>query len=81
MDQVQQVIEEINKNSIYKKKIVLNTLQTSELLGVSSGTLENWRKQGIGPQYVRLGGEGRKPRIMYPKTAIAEWLTNTIKTA
>jgi phage terminase Nu1 subunit (DNA packaging protein) len=80
MDQVQQVIEEINKNSIYKKKIALNTLQTSELLGVSSGTLENWRRQGIGPGYLKMSG-GKKAKVMYPKTAIAEWLTNTIKTA
>jgi hypothetical protein len=31
-------------------------------------TLANWRYQGIGPQYVKLGG-----KVLYPVEALIEW--------
>lgn len=49
MENLSIIIEEINKISLFHKKtIAFNQSQTAELLGVSSSTLENWRREGIG---------------------------------
>jgi predicted site-specific integrase-resolvase len=79
MERTQQIIENINLNPIYRSKLSLNTHQASELIGVSPNTLENWRKEGIGPEYIKMGG--KRGRVMYPKIAIAEFLAQTVKTA
>lgn len=55
----------------FEKVLNLNSKQVSQLLGVSASTVENWRKQGIGIEYVEVGG-----RVFYPKLKIAEFLTN-----
>ncbi|MCT7566041.1 helix-turn-helix domain-containing protein [Aliarcobacter butzleri] len=55
----------------FAKVLNLNSKQVSQLLGVSASTVENWRKQGIGIEYVEVGG-----RIFYPKLKIAEFMTN-----
>jgi hypothetical protein len=34
---------------------LLDTVQAAELLGVSPGTLENWRAEGKGPKFRRVG--------------------------
>lgn len=68
------IIDEINPK--FKRKIGLNQKELAELLGVSASTLEARRKDGTGVEYVTLGG-----RIIYPKVKVAEYLTNTIKTA
>lgn len=80
MNSITQVIEEINKtNPKFKQLIALNQKQTADIIGVSSSTLEAWRRDAIGPQYKKVNtGKGR---ILYPKIAIAEWLTQTIQTA
>ncbi|KAB7888874.1 helix-turn-helix transcriptional regulator [Poseidonibacter ostreae] len=81
MDSIANIIDEINNINVkYKKYIALNQKQTAEIIGVSSSTLENWRKQGIGIEYIKTG-IGTKGRILYPKQKIAEFLLNTIKTA
>lgn len=81
MDNISQIIEEINKISqTYKKTIAFNQKQTAELLGVSSSTLENWRKEGIGIEYIKAGN-GKRGRVLYPKIKIAEYLSRTVKVA
>jgi predicted site-specific integrase-resolvase len=81
MDSLSIIIEEINKISfLHKKAIAFNQSQTAELLGVSPSTLENWRKEGIGIEYIKAGN-GKRGRILYPKNKIAEYLSRTIKVA
>lgn len=73
--------EEINMiDPAYKRLVCLNQKQTADILGISSGSLENWRKEGIGPSYKKIEN-GKRGRVLYPKSAIVEWLNNTIKTA
>lgn len=55
----------------FAKVLNLNSKQTAGLLGVSASTIENWRKQGLGIDYVEVGG-----RILYPKLKIAEFQAN-----
>lgn len=64
----------------YKGLLCLNQKQTAEVIGVSSSTLDNWRKIGLGPSFKKIES-GKKGRVLYPKIAIIEWLANTIKTA
>ena len=64
----------------YKGLLCLNQKQTAEIIGVSSSTLDNWRKIGLGPSFKKIES-GKKGRVLYPKIAIIEWLANTIKTA
>ncbi|MBL1242805.1 MAG: helix-turn-helix domain-containing protein [Sulfurimonas sp.] len=81
MNSITQILEDINKISEkFKTIIVLNQKQTADVIGVSSSTLENWRKEGIGPEYKKINN-GKRGRILYPKVAIAEWLSDTVKTA
>ncbi len=79
MDNITYIIEEINKlDPKFKKLLALNQKQTADALGVSSSTLESWRKNALGPEYIKSGiGKGR---VLYPKQKIAEYLQNTIKT-
>ena len=78
---VTQTIEEINKISLkHKKLIAFNQSQTAEIIGVSSSTLENWGKEGIGIEYIKASN-GKRGRILYPKIKIAEYLSKTIKVA
>lgn len=35
---------------------------------ISVRTLANWRYQGTGPRYIRLGG-----KVLYPLTGVVEW--------
>ena len=75
-------IEEINKiNPKFKSLIALNQKQTADSIGISSSTLESWRRDGLGPSYIKMN-RGKRGRVLYPKIAIAEWLSsNFIKTA
>jgi len=73
-------VEEINLiNPNYKKLVCLNQKQTAEILGISSGSLENWRREGVGPTYKKIEN-GKRGRILYPKSAIVDWLNQTVKT-
>jgi len=74
-------VEEINLiDPSYKKLVCLNQKQTAEILGISSGSLENWRREGVGPAYKKIEN-GKRGRILYPKSAIVEWINQTIHTA
>ena len=82
MSSITQIIEEINKiNPKFKQLIALNQRQAADSIGVSSSTMESWRKIGIGPNYIKMNA-GMKGRVLYPKIAIAEWLvSHSVKTA
>lgn len=77
INSIEKVIADINQidNGKYKNKIVLNQSQVSNIIGVSSSTLEKWRNEGIGIEWKKVGG-----RVLYPKISIAQWLLQTIKT-
>ena len=81
------IVDEINSlDPKYKKIIALNQKQTAEAIGVSSSTLESWRKDAIGPEYKKMDnrGKSKKGRVLYSKIAVAAWMVNgsgTIKTA
>ena len=61
----------------YKDRLNLNSKQTASIIGVSASSIETWRKQGIGIDFVEIGG-----RILYPKLQIAELQANRkIRTA
>lgn len=54
---------------------VYDTKETARMLGLSPGTLANWRTTGKhGPDWVRACG-----RIMYRLSDINEWLEKNIK--
>ena len=46
----------------------LTAAETSVRLGVTTGTLANWRCAGAGPDYLKIGS-----RIMYPLDRIEEY--------
>ena len=54
-----------------EKILNLNSKQTAQIIGVSASTIEAWRKQGIGIDFIEVGG-----RILYPKLKIAEFQAN-----
>ena len=75
-EEIKQYMEQIDKLG-YEKILNLNSKQTASILGVSASTVEAWRKQGIGIEYIEVGG-----RILYPKLKIAEFQANRkIRTA
>lgn len=51
--------------------------ELAELSGMSEARLSEWRTQGIGPTYVKIGR-----RVMYPKEALLDYLRDhTVHTA
>ncbi len=82
MNSITHIIEEINKiNPKFKQLIAFSQKQTADAIGVSSSTLEDWRRKSIGPNYIKVDS-GKRGRVLYPKTAIAEWLlSHSVKTA
>lgn len=46
----------------------LNSKQTAQVIGVSPSTIENWRKAGVGIDYIMTAR-----RVMYPIRAIAKY--------
>lgn len=58
------------------------TLTPDELaaeLGVTTGTLANWRSRGIGPEYLKLT-PGRTGRIRYTRAAVDVWQSSRTRT-
>lgn len=75
-DEINMYMDQIDKLG-FEKKLNLNSKQTAEILGVSPSSIEAWRKQGIGVDYIEVGA-----RILYPKLKIAEFQAmRKIKTA
>ncbi|MCT7506464.1 helix-turn-helix domain-containing protein [Aliarcobacter cryaerophilus] len=75
-EEIKEYMQQIN-NLGYEEILNLNSKQTAGILGVSPSTVEAWRKQGIGIEYIQVGG-----RILCPKLKIAEFQANRkIRTA
>jgi predicted DNA-binding transcriptional regulator AlpA len=47
----------------------LSEEETAKILGMSRQTLANWRWQGKGPPYRKIGS-----RVRYPMDALIKWL-------
>lgn len=69
-DDITTYLNQINQMG-FEKILNLNSKQTAQIIGVSASTIEAWRKQGIGIEYIEVGG-----RILYPKLKIAEFQAN-----
>ncbi|MCT7564259.1 helix-turn-helix domain-containing protein [Aliarcobacter butzleri] len=61
----------------FTKGLNLNSKQTAQVVGVAQSTIEKWRTEGIGIEYISVG-----KRVMYPIRAIAKWqVLSQIRTA
>lgn len=74
MDKIEKTIKEINELGF--ATITLSESQVSQIIGVSVGTLKNWRDKLIGPQYKKMG-TGKKGKVIYTKQSVATWLCET----
>ncbi len=66
-----------------KRKGALNTAELAAILGVSSSTIDGWRKSGCGVEYIKPAskGNGDKARVLYPLINVCRWMVkHTIKT-
>ena len=52
---------------------VVDTMGAAEYLGLHARTLDNWRSQGRGPRYIRVGR-----RIIYRVADLEEFLESRI---
>ena len=50
---------------------LLDNAAAAPLIGVSPGTLENWRVKGVGPKFIKTAG--RRGRVLYDPADIAAW--------
>ena len=50
---------------------LLDTKAAAPRVGVSPGTLENWRTQGVGPKFIKTGG--RRGKVLYDPADIEAW--------
>lgn len=50
--------------------LLLNTEQVSALTGLAVSTLQNWRTEGAGPRYVKIGRA-----VRYHRRDVEEWVT------
>ena len=54
--------------------IHMNQRQLANRWGVSEATLERWRSEGIGPQFLKLGG-----RVMYREQDIEAYEASCLR--
>lgn len=50
---------------------LLDTKAAAPRIGVSPGTLENWRTRGVGPKFIKTAG--RRGRVLYDPADIETW--------
>lgn len=50
---------------------LLDTKEAAPRIGVSPGTLENWRTQGVGPKFIKTAG--KRGRVLYDPDDIQVW--------
>ena len=50
---------------------LLDTKAAAPCVGVSPGTLENWRVRGTGPKFIKTPGRGGK--VLYDPADIEKW--------
>jgi len=51
---------------------LLDTKSAAPRVGVSAGTLENWRTKGIGPKFIKTAN-GRSGKVLYDPADIEDW--------
>ena len=59
---------------------LLTKSQTARLYHIAEKTLETWRLKGIGPKFVRLGGQ-KRGRIFYRESDVLEYLEQCTRTS
>ena len=59
------------------KKMNLNEKEAAQIVGVSSSTMANWRKNGIGPTHKKIQN-GEKARVLYPRIELAKFQINDL---
>jgi len=50
---------------------LLDTKAAAPRIGVSQGTLENWRVQGVGPKFIKT--PGKRGKVLYDPSDIEVW--------
>ena len=48
---------------------LISSKQAAAVLGISPGTLENWRVRGYGPPYIKISN-----LVKYEEGAVYEWI-------
>ena len=56
------------------KKDLVTSKDLAEYLGVTEGTVRNWRSLNQGPPYVKMG-KLRNSKIRYDMNVVKKWLT------
>lgn len=55
MEEIIERLDRIERALVAAQSPYLDTRQASELTGIAVNTLECWRRDGVGPAYVKLG--------------------------
>lgn len=50
---------------------LLDTKAAAPRIGVTAGTLENWRVQGVGPKFIKT--PGKRGKVLYDPVDIEIW--------
>ena len=58
---------------------MLTPQEVSQLIKISVSTLENWRMQGRGPKFIKLGG-GPRGHVRYRQQDVEDWMFEDAKT-
>ena len=53
---------------------VLTPKDVAHILGVSEGTLRNWRQRGKGPPYLKIDPTSNHARPRYELTMLVAWM-------
>jgi predicted DNA-binding transcriptional regulator AlpA len=56
----------------------LRCKEAAKLIGVSEKTFANWRWRGIGPDYIKLPGEGGKGAVRYDRDTVLQWVNSHV---
>lgn len=69
-------VQNPEKGALPEKQIAVPSSAAAQILGISPRTLSNWRVQGRGPRYVKVGSN-RSP-VLYRISDIEEWLDSRL---
>ncbi|MBS0251079.1 MAG: helix-turn-helix domain-containing protein [Proteobacteria bacterium] len=58
--------------------VFLTTEELAAMLKKKPRTIEDWRLDGKGPEYIKLG-VGTTARVLYPLSEVNKWLTSLLK--
>jgi predicted DNA-binding transcriptional regulator AlpA len=64
------------ENEAVEGNVLICPEELAKELGTSPKTLANWRSQGTGPHFVKLG-PGHRARVRYQRSAVRKWLAQT----